>query len=170
MATHDDRCLKCSGKAYIPAYARWNGGQCYRCEGTGREPPKGDSRGRPVGRGRGGKAPHPSAAEAKAIADRELQVAAASFEDAEQFEAMLADIDDPRHRKQEVDRVAAFYFSVGISLGRSIVDFARFQRALPRARSRVPVNDRYFASFEQGLEYGIKEQSERYEGIRWEGR
>lgn len=27
MATHDDRCLKCSGKAYIPAYARWNGGQ-----------------------------------------------------------------------------------------------------------------------------------------------
>jgi hypothetical protein len=170
MATHDDKCKKCYGAKGFPAYARWDGGVCYRCEGTGYEPPKGEhNRGRPFpGRGRGAKAPHPSAAEAKAIADRELAVAGKEFDFADESFSDLPYIKNAATRKLEEERVAATFFLAGIAIGRSIVDFARFQRALARGRQRVIAG--YEKNFEQGLKSGIKEQSERYDGIVWEGR
>lgn len=165
-------CTKCSGRGSLPHYERWSGGICYGCSGTGEEPKGGHRTRRPPPARTARKLPHPSPTEARALASKQLEIARAEIEEAGQTWMWLTSIDqveDARGYKQENERVGAFYFGAGMAIGRSIVDYQLFLRAVERGRLRV-VAPEYRAAFEKGLEAGIKEQADKYEGIVWEGR
>ena len=59
------------------------------------------------------------------------------------------------------------YMSLGHHLAMAVFD-PRFDRAIERARVRVPAQ--YRKAFEANLAQGIRQWANDYEGIDWEGR
>ena len=148
----DHVCTRCYGDKVLPGYKHIEQGVCFECRGTGRSSRAPRRMSKPVEDRK--KMPHPSAAESRRLADVALERVATLFR--------YFDANKPWPGKSVYDSVPDPE-SIGVALSGAIFDFERFQRAVRRARERLPSSGH--EEFEKGLAYGVNGLAAHYEGI-----
>ena len=151
-----DPCERCGGGRIFPHFKHIDAGVCFRCRGSGIDPGRGPSREyTPRASSRARKSPPPTGATAREMAVKAMNSVAYRFKY----------IEGGGWQEEGFDGPEEAYSYLGYHLAPAVFDLSVFDRAVERARSRIPFQ--YRLPFESGLAGGIRQLQDDYEGIVW---
>ena len=161
MAKTPKPCYRCGGGKLLPQHKHVEGGRCFRCGGSGIDPGADPQHGERREAQTHKRRPRPDGTEARSLADEGFRGVSRVLD--------LADAGKQKYGgwQDEYSSLSDLYATVGHGIAMAVFD-PRFDRAVERARSRIPAQ--YHRDFEKGLGHGIREMAHRYEGIEWAGR
>jgi hypothetical protein len=159
MAKRGDPCYRCGGGKILTQFKHVQSGVCFRCGGSGMDPGPDPSQREYRREAPRKRLPRPNARDSKALADQAFAMVAERFGFAE----------GDRYARAEAgfDSVEEVYMNLGHHLAAAVFD-PRFDRAVERARARIPA--KYRRAFEANLAQGIRQWAQDFEVVVWEGR
>ena len=157
MAKKTNPCYRCGGGQILPQFKHVDAGVCFRCRGSGIDPGRDPSR-RYTPRSTSGasKSPPPTGATAREMAVEAMNSVAYRFKY----------IEGGGWQEEGFDGPEEAYSLLGYRLAMAVFDLSVFNRAVARARARIPFD--YRLAFESGLAGGIRELRDQFHGIVWE--